>query len=228
MPIKAHLEVRSGSAEARAAPRRTLYLATEGAMPGQDAAEVLIRNISATGLLLDYQGALANGESIAIELPEAGLTTAEIVWASEGLYGCRFVTPLSPAALSAAQLRSLSAQDDIRDTGAGDNAQTSAPPTHETLGARILRLRKEAGLTMAQLAERLGVSKPTIWAWEQGRARPVDARMSAIAEALGVSVQSLLFAPADSGAEAVIARCRAEIASACGTNPDRVRIMLEL
>ena len=229
MPIKGHLEDRNGAADARGAPRRTLLLATEGSAPGRAAAPVLVRNISATGLLLDYQGTLPVGETIAIELPEAGRTSAEIVWCSDGLYGCRFAAPLSPAALSAAQLRSLATPDPVEHSEAGNTAPTMPEGlAHEALSARIQRLRKDAGLTLAQLAERLGVSKPTVWAWEQGRARPVDARMAGLAIALGVSEQNLLHAAANPEIEAIVTRCRAEIAVAFGTSPEKVRIMVEL
>ena len=59
----------------------------------------------------------------------------------------------------------------------------------EALAARLGRLRREAGLTLADVAAALGVSKPTVWAWEKGKARPLPERLGAIAAALGVEAE---------------------------------------
>jgi transcriptional regulator with XRE-family HTH domain len=73
------------------------------------------------------------------------------------------------------------------------------------------------------------VSKPTVWAWEKGKARPLPERLDAIAAALGVAPDYLTPAP-ESGREidAIMADCRQRIADACGTVPEAVRIMIEL
>lgn len=34
------------------------------------------------------------------------------------------------------------------------------------------RIRQAAGLSMAEVAEAVGVAEPTIWRWEEGKARP--------------------------------------------------------
>jgi transcriptional regulator with XRE-family HTH domain len=34
------------------------------------------------------------------------------------------------------------------------------------------RIRIAAGLSMAEVAEAVGVAEPTIWRWEEGKARP--------------------------------------------------------
>ncbi|KPQ21508.1 MAG: Helix-turn-helix domain/PilZ domain, partial [Porphyrobacter sp. HL-46] len=104
-----------------------------------------------------------------------------------------------------------------------------SPGAGETLGARLGRLRREAGLTLAEVAARLGVSKPTVWAWEKGKARPLPERTEAIAEALGVAPDQIATA-AGSSADlgAVVEDCRSRIADACGAAPAAVRIMIEL
>ena len=85
-------------------------------------------------------------------------------------------------------------------------------------------MRREAGLTLADVATTLGVSKPTVWAWEKGKARPLPERLEAIAAALGVAPDLLTCAPAPREINAVIAECRARIAEACGTDPQAVRV----
>ncbi|MDP4604684.1 MAG: helix-turn-helix domain-containing protein, partial [Erythrobacter sp.] len=85
------------------------------------------------------------------------------------------------------------------------------------------------GLTLADVADRLGVSKPTVWAWEKGKARPLPERLNAIAAVLGIAPDSLAENHAIDGAAAgVIEDCRQRIATACGTQPGSVRIMIEL
>lgn len=225
MAITAHFEESPENGEQSAlaprAARRTLRLDVEGALPSGDGAWVSVHNISATGLLIECADNLAVGETIAVDLPEAGMQSARVIWTSGKIYGCRFEASLSPAMLAAAQLRSAVAET------AGE---TPAQDTHasETFAARLQRLRKARGLTMAQLGAELGVSKPTVWAWEQGRARPVDSRIEALAEALGADPSELVPGRDSPALRDLLARSREQIAEAFGTSPDNVRIMIEL
>ncbi len=231
MPIRAHLDPLSASE--RGAARRALQLETSGYAAGSDDANVTIHNISSTGLLIETALRLAQGDELAIDLPEAGTVAASVVWCSEPLFGCAFDAAISPAALAAAQLQGL-APSVPEQSPAQSLAQSTAPalqaqrPT-EALGARLNRLRREAGLTLADVATTLGVSKPTVWAWEKGKARPLPERLDAIAAALGVGPDSLAPGPGiPREIDAVIADCRLRIAEACGTAPEAVRIMIEL
>lgn len=220
MVITAHLDGASQSAREH---RRELRLEASGATTSGEVTTVLIHNISATGLLLEARAGLTVGEQIGLDLPHAGETTVKVVWASGALFGCEFAEPLSPAALSAAQLRSTGNPDiklgDAPSVGSADQA----------FGARLQRLRKERGLTLAQVGAALGVSKPTVWAWENGRARPVDSRIDVLAEALGVTGEELLAAGEGSGAlRDLLQRCREQIAEAVGTRVENIKIMVEL
>ena len=200
--------------------RRTLYLEARSATAAGDAAEVVIQNISLGGLLLESPTALDPGESLVIDLPEVGPVSASVVWTSGDLFGCRFDEPLPPAALAAAELRSLAVPE--------TNTPVRADPP-DNLGIRLQRLRKERGLTLAQVAGQLGVSKPTVWAWERGRARPIEERIDALAEALGVTRSDLMATGETSGASRdLLARSREQIAAAFGTHAGNVRIMIEL
>lgn len=221
MAISAHFEESPGSAQQPRGPRRTLRLEAHGATAA-GTATVLVHNISTTGLLLESSAELSFDERIEIELPHAGPTAARVIWTSGRLIGCQFEAPISAAALSAAQLRgAVGGQVEVA-------ARPDAVPAEE-FAARIQRLRKHRGLTLSQVAARLGVSKPTVWAWEQGRSRPVDNRIGALAETLGVTADELLGDPGRSDAlEELIARSRERIASAAGTSPARIRIMIEL
>jgi hypothetical protein len=162
LSIEARLETADHAQNERGAPRRTLHLGVSGRFAGGEEATATVHNISATGMLVETTAPLTEGETIAVELPEAGDCQARIVWIDPPMHGCRFVEPLAPAALSAAQLR-----------GAVRGKQGDALPVSEEFGARLHRLRTERGLSLAEVADRLGVSKPTVWAWEP---RPAPGR----------------------------------------------------
>ncbi|WP_374406725.1 helix-turn-helix domain-containing protein [Pelagerythrobacter sp.] len=217
MAIAAHLEGNTQGEGKRGSQRRTLRFETVGGRAAGDVQPVQVHNASATGLLLESDDALAVGDAIDIDLPHVGLTTAHVVWASGALYGCRFDTAISEAALAAAQLRS-----DI------DLEPRPVNQPGESFGMRLQRLRKARGLTLAQLGDRLDVSKPTVWAWEKGKARPIDSRMDALAEALGVSEAELADVHDNAEARELLMRSREAIARAFGTEPGKVRIMIEL
>ena len=236
MPIEAHFEINPEAAalvgDRLRAPRRKLMLEAQGASASGAEMPVLIHNFSESGLLLESATALTVGEAIELDLPEAGQTPARVIWASGDLYGCAFDRVLPKSALSAAQLRSA-LQPGIalgeRPAGAPEPADNApAAIGGESLGERLHRLRKERGLTQGELAARLGVSKPTVWAWEQGRARPIEERLDAIARELGVSVADLRPGRTVAGLSELIARCREQIAAAVETTPDKIKIMIEL
>ena len=213
MTFEARFENEAADDDQRGAPRRTLHLGVEGRFPDGAAGQVTVHNISATGLLIETDTELAEGDRFAVDLPETGEQTAQVVWASAPMYGCRFGSPVGAATLSAAQLR-------------GDAGVNAVPDRPQDFGARLHRLRTERGLSLADIAARLGVSKPTVWAWEHGKSRPVERRLSALAEALGVTPAGL--EPAVTGPPEEIERSRLRIAQAYGVEPMRVRIMIEL
>ncbi len=68
------------------------------------------------------------------------------------------------------------------------------PPTKQAslLGSRIARARQEAGLSQNNLATKLGISRNLIAQWERSAVALKAAQLSALAEQLGVSVDSLV------------------------------------
>ncbi|EIZ81073.1 XRE family transcriptional regulator [Novosphingobium sp. Rr 2-17] len=229
MPMEAHFEQRSFTAEGVGrlrAERRRLLLEAQGALESGAQASVMVHNISATGLLIESKVDLEVEEGIELVLPGAVIVRARVVWASGQLFGCAFETPLPRAALSAAELRSAVQVE----AGLGTSPLSAAPTTvgGESMGERLHRLRKLRGLTQGELASRLGVSKPTVWAWEQDRARPIEDRMEAIAEALEVTAAELRPGRAVPGLAELITRCRGQIATALEVPTEKVRIMVDL
>lgn len=227
MEIAAHFEIAPHGDEGSEGaliprkPRRTLRLEAMGETTGGQAAAVTIHNISTTGLLLETIAALAVGEAIDVDLPHTGKTRANVIWVSGSFHGCAFDTPITQAALSAALLRGEPGMEEPA-------AAPSVDIGDATLGGRIQRLRKERRMTLSDLAIRMGVSKPTVWAWEQGKAKPIDSRFAALADALGVTPAELRPSLSDGAGQDVIARARRQIAAVYRTQEERVRIMIEL
>lgn len=56
----------------------------------------------------------------------------------------------------------------------------------------LYRLRKEKGMTQAELADRLGITNKAVSKWETGEAMPDTALLVPLAENLGVTVDELL------------------------------------
>ena len=60
------------------------------------------------------------------------------------------------------------------------------------IGKFISDLRKEKGLTQAQLSEKLGITDRAVSKWETGRSMPDASIMLELCEILGISVNELL------------------------------------
>ncbi len=228
MPIHAMIEKQQTAGAKRGAPRMHMRFEASGSLEGSEGTTVAIHNLSATGMLIETASDLAIGQRLAVALPEAPDCTATIVWRSEALAGCRFDRPLSRAALSAAQLRNPLP---------GDVDPARAPDGDEMLAQRLLRLRKERGLSRAALSDRTGFSRPSIWAWESGKTVPRRSNLPALAEALGISEHELIAgapsaAHADPAASAqqmhaLVRASRDEIATLAGVDPAKVKITIE-
>lgn len=221
MAISAFLQPPELGTGSRRSTRHNLHLQAEGTRAEGDEIEVLIHNISESGMLIESVAPLAEGDPIMIELPLAGPVMAITIWSSGRLFGCRFEQPLSRGALSAAQLRGaveggMSANDDME-----------AGPDDE-FGARLQRLRTAKGLSQAELAAALGVSTPSICGWERGRARPKPRRIAALADQLGVAFDELLGHSSPSDLQGVVRQSRERIARAACTDPEKVRIIIEI
>src|SRR5687767_3095188 len=64
-------------------------------------------------------------------------------------------------------------------------------PLGKTLGQRVAGQRRLAGLTQAQLAEKVGTASETISRLETGAATPSLAKIGAVADALGIDLYEL-------------------------------------
>jgi transcriptional regulator with XRE-family HTH domain len=242
MSIPAHLEQPTQASGHRGARRQNLHLKADGTIAQEAATDVIIHDLSTSGLLLESSAPLSSGEKIQVTLPHAGVRSAKVVWAQGSYFGCEFDRPVPRASVSAAQLLSGPQQAEE----AVDEEASRAP--HEaaeaSLGSRLRRARIDRGLSIADVVAELGVSRPTVWAWEKGRTTPKAERLKALSALYGISERELMFGAPDvqqseprqvesesapSGQlPEVIARSKSEIAAAAGTSLEKVRIIVEL
>ena len=211
----------------RREPRLVLQLNTGVGQAGQ-AFDAEIMNLSRDGMLVRTQAELTLEEPIEVVLPQSGAVQATVVWSADGMYGCSFAETISEDELQAANDLAKEEGEDGRRVGVD----------HETLGSRIKRLRNARGFTMRGLAEKVGVSKPTLWKWEGDQVRPRHETMQRLAQELDVSELELVYgAPglgeavaladddAVSGSLADIVRAsRKRIAQAAGVDEASVEI----
>lgn len=83
--------------------RRSLRL---GSVLSDSGVEIVIHDISATGMLIEASQELSTGETLIIDLPDRGETPATVAWSSGQFFGCQFQLSIPAATVSAALLRS--------------------------------------------------------------------------------------------------------------------------
>ena len=233
-PLQGRLEELEAEWQGRGMRRRKLYLAASVAQSKTGSA-VDIFNISKSGFLLATSGRFDLDEPLTVVLPQVGERLASIVWFAENLYGCRFEKPLSESEIEAC-VRQSPPEGPVP-------AQAAAPL--DSFGERLKRLRSQSGHTMIEFAERVGVSKPTLWKWETGKVMPRPRALETLAQVLGLTAAELRYgrvngsAPVAGGASAnrqgsdgetlaeVIARSRCEIALCAGTSIKKVVIDID-
>ena len=231
-----------GDSERRSEARRHLLFATTAAGDDGESQPVLVRDISARGLLLETEEGVVLDQVVSVSLPEAGDVAAHVIWQGDKLAGCRLDDHLSQATIDAVRAKG--------DAVHAEQPQADAPVPRtaaRTLAARLKQLRIARELTRAELAERSGISTPSIWAWETGRTVPRIGSLETLAKGLGVAVSELQIGAAPAPAELpmlsagegggdlgaarlseLVAASKAQIAALAGTTPERVSITIEL
>lgn len=212
-------------------PRFSLVLGTQVNAEGREA-DAVVHNLSQEGLLVECDIDLGVGDPIEIDLSAEHRVCARVIWHNESFYGCRFETPISAALLGAARLRAAplshdAVEEDHAPSGSAEAGSAVDAEAQESLARRLRRLRKENGLSQGDLADRIGVSKPTVWAWEHGRARPQDVRLKVIADALGTTIEELDGLPRTDNLAFLMAQYRDQIAAHFHVTPAKVKIVIE-
>lgn len=229
--------------ERRSETRRHLLFATSARGEDGQSQPVLVRDISARGLLLETEDGVTLDPVVAVNLPEAGDVEAHVIWQGDKLAGCRLDSHLSQPTIDAVRAKGEAAHAERPDLP--DDMDAPVPRnTARTLAARLKQLRLARDLTRAELAERSGISTPSIWAWETGRTVPRLGSLETLAKGLGVPVSELqIGAGADLAAMPVsertgdlrlerltelVAASKAQIAAIAGTTPDKITITIAL
>ncbi|MBA3054414.1 MAG: helix-turn-helix transcriptional regulator [Sphingomonadales bacterium] len=236
MSVLGQINARSRTGFLGNQPTRKLSLEGVTASFSEDKESVLVTNLSTTGVLAETNAPLSVGEPLEILLPEGEVLAATVVWANEGIFACEFERPLSVSTIRKVELH-CSSPARIDDQGAN---LPGGGPAAETLGERIKRLRRERGFSMVHFASCIGVSKPTLWKWENGTVFPRQHTIRVLAEALGVPELELIYgserpAPADEQAQQsslenlrnAIGLKKEELANIIGIPPRRIRIIIE-
>lgn len=230
--------------ERRREERRNLLFATTGAAEDGEEGPILVRDISSQGILVETDQPLPLGTALELELPSAGRVNAKVIWQGDKLAGCRLENTVSQETI-----------DTVRDSGAAaharseESASTPRSTATSSLARRLKQLRLDRDLTRAELAERSGISTPSIWAWETGRTVPRLQSLEILAKGLGVPVTELqiggssmlveTIASAVDGREdgvnvhstrltELVEASKIQIALLAGTTPDRVSISITL
>ncbi len=162
MPIYGHFLPSAPGADKRIDARRKLSLLASGLRHDGTDIEVQIHNISGTGLLFESDVKLAAGDRIEIELPHAGDITAVVIWASGRLFGCQFEGPVSPATLSAVELKSAIDAAAAADPTPAVGDDQAEPAIEETLTMQgmqdmIDRNREQLALALGISADRVRI-----------------------------------------------------------------------
>lgn len=232
--------------ERRSETRRHLLFATTVRGEDGESQPVLVRDISARGLLLETEEGVTLDPVVAVGLPETGDVEAHVIWQGDKLAGCRLDNHLSQATIDAVRIKGEAAhaeQPERSDDGGAAIPRSAA----RTLAARLKQLRLARDLTRAELAERSGISTPSIWAWETGRTVPRLGSLETLAKGLGVPVSELQIGAGVSSAAGpsftsnegggdlrsarlaeLVAASKAQIAALAGTTADRVTITISL
>ncbi|KZX52732.1 hypothetical protein A3711_07425 [Erythrobacter sp. HI00D59] len=80
----------------------------------------------------------------------------------------------------------------FRMTNAAENRPEGERRLAETFGARLARLREEAGIDATELGRRAGMTQAYVWRLENGRALPSLRNLARFALALECPLPSLL------------------------------------
>ena len=93
------------------------------------------------------------------------------------------------------------------------------------------RLRQSKGFSLTEFADRVGVSRPTVWSWESGRSQPRPQNRAALALALNLAENALILdeeaeLKTQSLLEREIASAKSRIARVAGTAPEYIDITI--
>lgn len=145
----AYLECGTAAGEPRGSPRKTLRLSTDHS-GATDSAQVIVHDISETGLLLETALELGEGEAIDVVLPGLGERRVTVAWSSGRFFGCQLAEYDTNAAGSFAERAGM---DALPSKGSPEAVSLAAHQLHE-LSQAIERISCVLDRAMDQLGKR--------------------------------------------------------------------------
>jgi len=145
----AYFENEQLSDERRGSPRKKLRLNASGAGTPGDQTQVVVHDISETGLLLETSLMLAQGEQLDVIMPDTGARRVTVVWASGHYFGCEFAEPIAPAGASTVIRRGI---DGLPKKGSPEAVSLAAFQLHQ-LSMAIARISSVLDRAIDQLSK---------------------------------------------------------------------------
>ena len=146
----AYLHIEAFPGERRGSPRKRIRLETSGRSPDRDRTQVIVHDVSNTGLLLESSAELSRGEELDVILPLVGTRRVTVAWASGRFFGCEFADDIPAGPEAAAGAPRLNA---LPDRGSPEAVSLAAVQLHE-LSMAIERISKVLDRAMNQLSRR--------------------------------------------------------------------------
>lgn len=188
-------------------------------------ASIRILDISREGCLFTSDAPLDFGQQFTLSVGAAEYERlASVVWVGDELHGCHFSQPLTQADLSGLRLR-----------GAPTSVTEQEQGRRTAFGIDLAAVRKRAGISSTQMAEELGVSRPTLWAWEIGKTLPSRENKARLAkwvrkiELEGGEITSPGLSPTSQSSviKTVVEAHREAIAAELSIRPERIKVTIE-
>jgi hypothetical protein len=147
VPQFGYLETSPASDEGQ---RKTLRLTASGTAAADDRTQVVVHDVSETGLLLECWLDLSQGEELDVVLPQLGVRRVTVAWASGRFFGCQFADMVAPESASAA---APSGMDELPNKGSPEAVSLASVQLHE-LSMAIERISRVLDRAMDQLSKR--------------------------------------------------------------------------
>ena len=196
---------------------------------GEPDVPISVSKLSRSGILFRTDVPLLIGESFHIIFPDGHTRLGIVRWENADIFACDF-----DKSVTYRELRKVKIQKP-------EVTQSDDTWSAESIGPRIRQWRMKRGLTMVELAERLKVSRPTLWKWEKGTVAPRQEAMKVIARALGISEIDLIQENCDEtsmpfsqpacklvSSNSEIEIIKHEIGQKLGIRSEKIRILIEI
>lgn len=213
--------------EKRKSVRNDIVVSLSAASDRHENFQIKLTNISINGASFETDVLLNKGERIQILISPGSALDAKIIWKRNNVFGCFFTEPLMGEALAYATGPEWS--------GSQIFAEVVTPRPFvatDPLPVRLKKLRQTIGLTLGEIARALSVSKPTVWAWEKGQAKPAPHRFNAISQFFCIDPSELCSIEYHRDPQSLdyllLEKFREQIAQAWGVPPTCVRISIEI